>query len=182
MSPSKSASLEFSKIDRGTPIHFGRPSRSLSGKVRLMIAQGQFAPEWGVGGFPECFPFSNICANPWVPMSSIYRSIWKWSPGGLLEVNVEDLELCILEGILVTPSESLCWIAISMDEPEVRRVGFAQALPSCPSPGPELHSSSWGGEGALVRAGGLCAMLEKPKFVPMARPYASDIPIYLFFM
>ena len=50
---------------------------------------------------------------------------------------------------------------------------------SCPPPGPELHFPVGGG-GALVREGGLCAMLEKPEFVPMARPYASDIPIYLY--
>ena len=55
----------------------------------------------------------------------------------------------------------------------------SQALPSCPPPGPELHFS-FGGGGALVREGGFGAMLEKPEFVPMARPYASDIPIFLF--
>ena len=78
---------------------------------------------------------------------------WEY-PAGLLEVNLEVVELCILEGILVNPSESLCRFASSMDAPEVRRVGFAQALcPLLPLPG-QSSTSPLGGEGALVREGG----------------------------
>ena len=107
---------------------------------------------------------------------------WK-SPGGLLEVNLELVELSwgLLEVSWKPPgnlNESLCWFAISMDEPEVRRVGFASfaLLPPSRARAPLLL---WGRESS-GSGGGLCAMLEKPKFVPMARPYASDIPTYLF--
>ena len=49
------------------------------------------------------------------------------------------------------------------------------ALRCCPPPGPELPFH-FGGEGSSGSGGGLCAMLEEPKFVPMARPYASHLP------
>ena len=55
----------------------------------------------------------------------------------------------------------------------------SQALTSRPPPGPELHFSFWG-RGSSGSGGGLCAKLEKPKFVPMARPYASDILIFTY--
>ena len=53
-----------------------------------------------------------------VDLEGSRKSIWKsWSsPGGLLEVSWK-----CLGGL----NESLCFLAISMDEPEVRRVGFA---------------------------------------------------------
>ena len=74
-------------------------------------------------------------------------------------------------------NESSCCLAIRMDEPEVRRVGFASfaLLPPSRARAPFLL---WG-RGSSGSGGGLCAMLEKPKFVPMARPYASDTPIIL---
>ena len=74
-------------------------------------------------------------------------------------------------------NESFCWFAISMDEPEVRRVGFASfaILPPSRAIAPLLL---WR-RGSSGSGGGLCAMLEMPKFVPMARPYASDTPISL---
>ena len=53
-------------------------------------------------------------------------------------------------------------------------------LHCCPPPVPELSFPLWGEEGAPVREGGFCAMQENPKFVPMARPYASHIPIFLY--
>ena len=96
------------------------------------------------------------------------KSIWNlWSSlGGLLEVSPGNL------------NESLCWFAIGMDEPEVRRVGFASfaLLPPSRARAPLLL---WG-RGSSGSGGGLCAMLEKPKFVPMARPYASHIPIFIY--
>ena len=46
---------------------------------------------------------------------------------------------------------------ISMDEPEVRRVGLA-SFALRPPPGPELHFS-FGGGGSSGSGGGLCAML-----------------------
>ena len=49
-----------------------------------------------------------------------------------------------------------------------------------PPPGPELSFPLWGEDETLVREGAFCAMQENPKFVPMARPYASRISIYLF--
>ena len=72
----------------------------------------------------------------------------------------------------------MCCFAISVDEPEVRRVGFARfdILPPSRAIAPLLL---WG-RGSSGSGGGLCAMLEKPKFVPMARPYAFDIPTYFF--
>ena len=65
-----------------------------------------------------------------------------------------------------------------LGEPEVRRVGFARfaILPPSRARAPLLL---WG-RGSSGSGGGLCAMLEKPEFVPMARPYASDTFIYLF--
>ena len=65
-----------------------------------------------------------------------------------------------------------------MVEPEVRRVGFASValLPPSRARAPLLL---WG-RGSFGSGGGLCAMLEKPEFVPMARPYASDVSIFLF--
>ena len=42
-----------------------------------------------------------------------------------------------------------------------------------PPPEPDASPRPWWG-GALARAGGFSAMLENPKFVPMARPYASS--------
>ena len=74
--------------------------------------------------------------------------------------------------------ESLCWFAISMDEPEVRRVGFASFALLPPSRA-RAPLPLWG-RGSSGSGGGLFAMLERPKFVPMARPYAFDIPLYLF--
>ena len=65
------------------------------------------------------------------------------------------------------------------DEPEVRRVGFARFALLPPSrAGAPLPLYVGGSSGS---GGGLCAMLEKPKFVPMARPYASHIP-NIFYM
>ena len=100
------------------------------------------------------------------------KSIWKsWScPGGLLEVSWHCL------GDL---NGSSCWFAAtSMDEPEVRRVGFASFALLPPSRA-RAPLPLWG-RGSPGSGGGLFAMLEKPKFVPMARPYAFDIPSYLF--
>ena len=93
------------------------------------------------------------------------------SPGGLLEVNLEVLELCI-------PDASLCCLAISTDEPQVRRVGFASfaLLPPSRARAPRLLRGRW----SSGSGGGLHAMQEKPEFVPMARPYASHIPIFLY--
>ena len=68
-----------------------------------------------------------------------------------------------------------------VQEPEVRRVGFASVALLPPSRARAPLPLWW--EGSSGSGGGLCAMLGKPKFVPMARPYASNIPdllIYLF--
>ena len=103
-------------------------------------------------------------------MEGSWKSIRKsWSsPAGLLEGSWKYL------GSL---NESLCCFAISVDEPEVRRVGFARfdILPPSRAIAPLLL---WG-RGSSGSGGGLCAMLEKPKFVPMARPYAFHIPIFI---
>ena len=144
-----------------------------------MNGQDQYAPERGVGGFQEFASFPNTCANCWPLRSSTWRplagrlgsllggplvgswkSIWKTRsfPGNL--------------------NGSLCCSAVSMDEPEVRRVGFASFafLPPSRARAPLLLWGRW----SSGSGGGLCAMLETPKFVPMARPYAFDIPIFLF--
>ena len=102
-------------------------------------------------------------------------------PEGVLEVDFGVLQLCILH-VPCRLSTGLraraCSGAISMDQPEVRRVGFPSFALSPPSRARaplllwERRSSGSGG--------GLCAMLGTPKFVPMARPYVFDIPIYLF--
>ena len=100
-----------------------------------------------------------------VDLEGSWKSIWKsWSsPVGLLEVSWE--------------SESLSSSAISVDEPEVRRVGFASFALLRPSrTRASLLLWERGNSGS---GGGLRAMLGKPKFVPMARPYAFDTPIYL---
>ena len=106
-----------------------------------------------------------------VDLEGSWKSIWKsWSsPGRLLEVFWKSP---------ANLNESSCCLAIRMDEPEVRRVGFASfaLLPPSRARAPFLL---WG-RGSSGSGGGLCAMLGKPKFVPMARPYAFDIPIYLF--
>ena len=64
----------------------------------------------------------------------------------------------------------------SVDEPEVRRVGFA-SFALLPPSRTRAPLPLWC-EGSSGSGGGLRAMLEKSKFVPMARPYASDILIF----
>ena len=59
-------------------------------------------------------------------------------------------------------------------QPWVRRAG--SCLHSCPSRARASPFPFKGGVSSGSR-GGLCAMLESPKFVPMARPYASYTPI-----
>ena len=65
-------------------------------------------------------------------------------------------------------------------EPEVRRVGFASFALLPPSRARAPLPLWW--EGSSGSGGGLCAMLEKPKFVPVARPYASHIQHLFIFM
>ena len=154
----------------------------LPGQMRPMNGQDQYAPDRGVGGFPEFDPFSNKCANFWVLRSSVWRPL-AGRCGRLLEVNLGVVELSwgslvrILELSLANLNESLCSFAISMDQPEVRRAGFASfaLLPPSRARAPLLL---WE-RGSSGSGGGLCAMLEMPKFVPMARPYASAKPISL---
>ena len=82
-----------------------------------------------------------------------WESIWKtWSsPGSLLEVSWTKSP-GNLDG-------SLCWPAVSMDEPEVRRVGFASfaLLPPSRARAPLLRlgeAELWFGRGALRNARG----------------------------
>ena len=138
-----------------------RNSRPLQGQMRLMNGQDQYAPEWGVSGFPAFDPFSNACANFWVQRPSIWRPLADRF-GSVLGVSWRDLgsqfgSLGALSpgsplGILVN---LLCWFALSMDEPEVRRVGFAQALPPSRARAPLLllgEGELWFGRGALCNA------------------------------
>ena len=157
-----------------------------------MNGQDQYASERGVGGFQEFASFPNTCANCWPLRSSTWRPLagrlgsllevpW-WALGSQFGRRGAPLGLALLEvswrkspGTL---NGSLCWPAVSMDEPEVRRVGFASfaLLPPSRARAPLLL---WG-RGSSGSGGGLCAMLEKPKFVPMARPYAFHIPIFIY--
>ena len=104
-------------------------------QIRVMNGQARYAPERGVGGFPEFDPSSNTCANFGVLMSSIWRplagrcgSLLGVSPGGL-------------------------------GEPEVRRVGFASfaLLPPSRARAPLLRlgeAELWFGRGAWRNARG----------------------------
>ena len=142
-----------------------------------MNGKDEYAPDRGVGGFPEFDPFSNTCANCCILRSSISRPL-AGRFGGLLEVNSPGGLLEASWKYTRDLNELLCSFVISMDEPEVRRVGFASfvILPPSRAIAPLLL---WR-RGSSGSGGGLCAMLERPKFVPMARPYAPDTPISLF--
>ena len=125
----------------------------------LMNGQDQYAPERGVGGFPESGPFPSMCANFRVLRPYIWRPLARRF-GSLSEVP---------------------WRALGSqlgDEPEVRRVRFA-SLALLPPSRARAPLPIWGRRSS-GSGGGLRAMLEKPKFVPMARPYASHIPIYIY--
>ena len=134
---------------------------TLPGQIGPMSGQDQYAPDRGVGGCPEFDSFSNTCANLWVLRLSVWRPL-AGRFGGLLEVDLEVVELAwgsrgsILE---VSPRDlngSLCCFAISVDEPEVRRVGFASfaILPPSRARAPLLlweRGSSGSGGGLFVQ-------------------------------
>ena len=142
-----------------------------------MNGQDEYAPERGVGGFPEIGPSANTCAIFWVLRSSAWRVSRGPSRRGLGSPFPSRAAQYPARALWVVHWSS-CSCAISMDQPEVRRVGFPSFALSPPSRA-RAPLLLWGRRSS-GSGGGLCAMLGAPKFVPMARPYAFDIPIYLF--
>ena len=116
-----------------------------------MNGQDQYAPDRGLGGFPEFDPFSKKCANFWVLRSSVWRPL-AGRCGRLLEVNLGVVELCSLG--VIWESE---WIFVLVRYQHGRAGGTKSRLrklcPLAPLPG-QSSTSLFGGGGALVREGG----------------------------
>ena len=124
----------------------------LPSQIRLMNGQDQYAPERGVGGFPEFGRLSNTCANCGGLRSSIWRPL-AGRFGSLLGVSWRALgsqfgivELCILE--LIWGSECIFVLVRYLHG---RARGTKSRLRKlCPlAPLPDQSSTSPLGEGEL---------------------------------
>ena len=102
-----------------------------------------------------------------VDLSSSCKSFWtSWSsPGGFWEVS---------------PEASWAFVLVRYQHGRARgtKSRLRKLCPLAPPSRARAPLLLWE-RGSSGSGGGLCAMLEKPRFVPMVRPYASGAPMCL---